>query len=82
MGGVIVLHAPRHPRCHRELSGTFVHDHLEIFNGGNVERSYLAVRVNSGEVVRLKAVTVHSATPAHLNMDFAKETLPEKQPYS
>ena len=79
MGRVVVVHAPRHPRSHRELSRTVVHAHLEIiFKRGNVERSYLAVRVNSGQIVRLEAVTIHSATSAHLKIGICSDENYEK----
>ena len=32
LGRVVVVHAPRHPRSHRELSRTVVHAHLETFS--------------------------------------------------
>ena len=79
LGRVVVVHAPRHPRRHRELSRTVVHAHLEIiFKRGNVERSYLAIRVNSGQAVGLKAVTIHSATSTHLKIRICNDGNCEK----
>ena len=67
LGGVVVVHAAGHAGGHGELARTIVDTHLDdLVKRGNGERSHLAVGVNSGEAVRLKAVTVHSAASTHL----------------